>query len=149
MTTSLAAAILERVAEEMRRGYEILLRVATDEAFRRLVDELYAQPEQARPAYVAEHILDPSARASAGVHIPDDVLVLRSSFGDRRPTLFCLKWYLPADLRRYWKNVNITFDNPTEPGTVPTDDRAWRKPLIPSVQAMLLEQEPNVRQHFS
>ena len=104
-----------------------------------MLGELYRLPPNERPRFVFDVIVNAEERSRRGVHIPDDVLVLRSAFGDRRPTLFCLKKYLSPDLHRYWQNVNLTFDNPADPASIPTDARAWRKPLPAGAQAAAME----------
>ena len=106
--------------------------------FQRLLSELYSRPPAERPAFVVDVILNPVERQKRGITVPDDILVLRSAFGDRRPTLFCLKKYLCVELHRYWQNVNITFDNPATEDAVPLDTAAWRKPLSAGIQAALI-----------
>jgi hypothetical protein len=139
MTSSaVPPAILGRIRSEMLAGYERLLAVAEAPAFQSLLDDLYRLPAAARPGFVAQVVIDPEERRARRVEVPDDVLVVRSSFGDRRPTLFCLKRYLPADLHRYWQNVNITFDNAVDAERIPSDERAWRKPLPAEIQAALI-----------
>jgi hypothetical protein len=131
--------IVIRLREEMLAGYEKLFSIAQDPSFQRMLDELYGFPPNKRPRFVSDVIMNPEERLRRGVHIPDDVLVLRSAFGDRRPTLFCLKKYLSRDLHKYWQNVNLTFDNPADPASIPTDARAWRKPLQAEIQAAAIE----------
>lgn len=122
----------------MLEGYEKLIAVANSPCFQRMMDELYSLPSNERPSFVANIILNPEERVRRGVEIPNDVLVLRSAFGDRRPTLSCLKKYLSPHLHNYWQNVNLTFDNVFDPASIPTDERAWRKPLAADVQAAII-----------
>jgi hypothetical protein len=95
-------------------GYEKLFSIARDPSFQRMLEELYGLPPNKRPHFVSNVIINSKERIRRGIHIPGDVLVLRSAFGDRRPTLFCLKKYLSKDLHKYWQNVNLTFDNPAD-----------------------------------
>jgi hypothetical protein len=130
--------VVARIRQEMVGGYDRLLQVAATDAFQRLLGELYELPPSERPHFVTAVILRQEEREARGVFLPDDILVLRSAFGDRRPTLFCLKRYLSRDLHRYWQNVNLTFDNAVPDETVPRDERAWRKPLAATVQAAVI-----------
>jgi hypothetical protein len=139
MTTDVIPAdIVERVRSEMLAGYERLITFTESPPFQALLSELYSRPPTERPAFVVNVILDSQAREARGVFVPDDILVLRSAFGDRRPTLFCLKKYLSADLHRYWQNVNITFDNPDSAGIASNEAHAWRKPLSAGIQAAVV-----------
>jgi hypothetical protein len=123
----------------MRRTYDELLELVDTPGFQLILEELYSLPETHRPGYVEDVILRPERLRDRGVIIPEEILVQRSSFGDRRPTLFCIKKYLPDGYREFWENVNITFDNDfIESLTVPKDERAWRKPLPIEVQALLM-----------
>jgi hypothetical protein len=130
--------IVQQLREEMTAGYDKLIVVAKQSAFQDMLDELYDLPPKERPRFVKEVILNPDERSRRGINIPGDVLVLRSAFGDRRPTLFCIKKYLSPNLHQYWENVNLTFDNPVKRGSIPKDERAWKKPLTPDVQAILI-----------
>jgi hypothetical protein len=70
--------------------------------------------------------------AKRGVERPPDLLIQRSAFGDRRPTLFCVKKWLPPDM--FWENVNITFDNEFDDNAIPRDESAWRAPVPVALQ---------------
>ena len=129
--------IVQRIKSEMLLGYEQLLDFASSSSFQRLLAELYDRPAEERPTFVIDVILDEDERRKRDVHVPHDILVLRSAFGDRRPTLFCLKKYLPVELHGYWQNVNITFDNPSEE-ELTSEQLAWRKPLPAGVQAAVI-----------
>src|SRR4051794_18442083 len=95
----------------MQSAYRDLIELACSQPFERLLDDLYALAPWERPQFVNQVILSGKALAQRGIHIPSDILVVRSSFGDRRPTLFCIKKYLPPALQSHWQNVNLTFDN--------------------------------------
>jgi hypothetical protein len=132
------ADIIQKIKLEMFAGYKRLFEVTESTPFRHLVAELYDKPLAERPEFVSSIILDELERQKRAVFIPDDILVLRSAFGDRRPTLFCLKKYLPVELHRYWQNVNVTFDNPSQEEV--SERLAWRKPLNAGVQAAVIMQ---------
>lgn len=112
--------------------------VLTD-AFQEVLRDLYEQDPAARPAFVRDVLLHEDRLRARGVVVPAGMQILRSSFGDRRPTLFCVKKPLPERFHVYWGNCNITFDNAIEPGDVPTDSASWRHPLPPDLQADLME----------
>lgn len=129
--------LVERIRSEMLAGYRQLITFAESVPFERLLGELYDRPPTERPSFVTDVILNEGELQKRNVYAPEGILVLRSAFGDRRPTLFCLKKYLPIELHRYWQNVNITFDNPTQ-GDERVEELAWRKPLPASVQAAVI-----------
>ena len=122
----------------LRSAYRDLVEFASTDAFQALILELYSMPDTARPSFVNEVILNPSAMRERGIVPPAEILIQRSSFGDRRPTLFCIKKYLPEHLRLYWQNANITFDNPVSDDSIPRDARAWRPPLGFDVQQAMV-----------
>jgi hypothetical protein len=123
----------------MREAYDEILNFIATPAFRSVCAELFSLPETKRPAYVREVLLNEERLRAKGVDIPKGMLLLRSAFGDRRPTLFCVKKWLPERYHSFWQNVNITFDNDFADTEVPSDERAWRKPLPADVQALLVE----------
>ncbi|MDH6543743.1 hypothetical protein [Streptomyces sp. SPB4] len=136
--TAASIEVARDIANEMRKGYAELFNFAITDPFQQLLKELYSLPAEDRPLFVAEVVLNPDERAKRGVNVPDGILVLRSAFGDRRPTLFCLKKYLPERFRNYWQNVNLTFDNGVEDQD---EEGAWRLPLSASAQAALITLE--------
>ena len=141
MNDEIPAAIVERIRKEMLEGYEKLIGFSGSAQFQALLSELYSYPQTQRPMFVVDVILNPLQRERRGVIVPSDILVLRSAFGDRRPTLFCLKKYLSVELHRYWQNVNITFDNPSQDEAGFIETEAWRKPLSAGVQAALISSD--------
>jgi hypothetical protein len=127
------------LANVMRAYYDDLIAVVAQEPFRRFYFEMMALPQSERPRFIADHLFDPTGRASRGIHIPDDVLLQTSAFGDRRPTLFALKKMLPEKFTVAWENVNLTFDNEYDDATVPRDpEGAWRAPLPVALQNAML-----------
>jgi hypothetical protein len=125
----------EELSAAMREAYDDLIDFVTSPAFKATCLELMSSPRQQRPAFVAKVILLPEELAKRGVHIPDGILIQTSAFGDRRPTLFVVKKFLPPKFHRVWENVNITFDNEFADDEVSRDPRAcWRPPLPVAVQ---------------
>jgi hypothetical protein len=127
-----------QVYSVMRKAYDDLIEFATAQSFQHLLDDLYGLPEEARPIFVNAVILNRAALLERGISVPDDILIQRSSFGDRRPTLFCIKKYIPEIYHAYWQNVNITFDNNFSDAQVPRDRRAWRPPLPIELQQAIV-----------
>lgn len=127
----------EALRTKMRRCYDLLIEFVTSPSFEHVVEELYNLPQEQRPQFVAEVILDPVKLAARGVRVPDGVLLQRSTFGDGRRTLFVAKAYLPDDSRQVWENVNITFDQEPAGEFRGAPDEAWRRPLPVPVQAAL------------
>lgn len=99
----------EVVQSTIQRGIDEIGKLVLTPEFQALLDELYALPEDDRPAFVKDVILDPDQRARRGVVLPPDMFVQRSAFADRRPTLFCVSKVLP--LAYPWHKVTITFDS--------------------------------------
>ena len=95
-------------------------------------------PEK-RPAFVHRVWLDPEERERRGIRHSEGILVQTSAFGDRRPTLFVVKKFLPEKYHVVWENVNWTFNNEFREEEVPTDpDSAWRMPLAVAAQNALI-----------
>lgn len=128
----------ELLFAEMRRGYDRIIEFVTSPAFRAVHGELMSLPPKSRPRFVSEVLLNDDELRKRGVERPPDLLIQRSAFGDQRPTLFCVKKWLPRELHMFWENVNITFDNEYDDDAVPRDGTAWRPPLPVGIQDALL-----------
>ncbi|WEL22681.1 hypothetical protein [Halorhabdus sp. BNX81] len=123
--------------------YSDLLDVFYSDAFQELYQEMQSLPETERPQFVEDVFLDETVLQEQGVNVPDDVLIQRSSFGDRRPTLFCLKKYLPEEYQEKfaWQNVNLTFDNEHENWPMFEGEDAWRKPMHYDLEKQILSKD--------
>ncbi len=122
----------------MRKTYDELIDFVLQPSFKKLVEELYELAPNERPNFVKTHILDSKELLKKGVNVPEGILIQRSSFGDRRPTLFVVKKYLPAGFNFAWENLNLTFDQDYEDSEISREgEKAWRKPLPFEVQAAL------------
>lgn len=120
----------------MRRTYDEIIDFITTPAFRALIEEMGELAASQRPAFIADVLMDPDALAARGIVAPEGILIQRSAFGDRRPTLFAVKKFLPAAYSNVWQNVNITFDNEFLDQSVSREpEQCWRAPLIPATQA--------------
>jgi hypothetical protein len=64
-----------------------------------------------RDDFVLAVLLDLEQQEIRGFRPPGDIVIQRSAFGDRRPTLFCLSKPLPPGMPMGWYKVTITFDN--------------------------------------
>jgi hypothetical protein len=92
-----------------------------------------------RPSFVNEVWLNQEFLKGKGLVIPEGILIQTSAFGDRRPTLFVVKKFLPVKYHRAWENVNWTFNNDFKNEDVPYDSKsAWRLPLSVSVQNAII-----------
>ncbi len=127
-----------------RRTYDELIDFVTTPAFRAVAEELESLPEADRPDCVWNVFMDEVELTRRGVEVPNGVLVQRSTFGDRRPTLFCVKKYLPERFHAVIQNVNITFDNPHREH-IPDDEKAWREPLPVEIQALAIGAEEKLQ----
>lgn len=140
------AAALRRAQEAMREGYDRLIAFAGTPEFQALVQELFALPKRERPGFVKRVVLSDRERRKRGLRTPEGVMFQRSSFGDRRPTLFCIKTWLPKGLAVPWQNVNVTVDDVYDDGDVPRDGRAWRVALDFDQQAEMLARGMSARE---
>lgn len=123
----------------MRKHYDKIIDFITSEPFKALMEEMSAITHQERPRFVSEVLLNKKELAQRGVKIPEGILIQRSAFGDRRPTLFAVKHFLPDDYTNVWQNVNITFDNDYVDGSISRERAScWREPLSPGLQAQAM-----------
>ncbi|NJO43232.1 MAG: hypothetical protein HC769_25440 [Cyanobacteria bacterium CRU_2_1] len=127
------------LAQTMRVTYDELIDFVTTPEFRAVMEEFGDLPSQERPAFVLSVLLSKEELARRGVHIPDGILIQRSAFGDRRPTLFYVKKYLPDKYSDVWQNVNLTFDNEfLDEDISRAPEVAWRQPLPVHLQAEVM-----------
>lgn len=123
----------------MRAHYDKIIDFITSEPFKALMEEMSALSHLERPQFVRDVLLDKDALKTRGVTVPAGILIQRSAFGDRRPTLFAVKHFLPENFSDVWQNVNITFDNVYLDSAVSRDrETCWRAPLPPDVQAQAM-----------
>jgi hypothetical protein len=117
-----------------RAAYDDLIAFVTTPEFRAAHDEMVRLDPRDRPAFVKRVFLDDRELLARGIKRPDDVMIQRSAFGDRRPTLFAVKKWLPSELQMFWENVNITFDNEYDDASIARDATAWKPPVPVDVQ---------------
>ncbi|MBB4212552.1 hypothetical protein EV659_11226 [Rhodothalassium salexigens DSM 2132] len=127
------------LAAAMRATYAELIAFVTQPAFVAIYNDLWSRDAADRPRFVNEVIVNRAELERRGVDIPEGILVQTSAFGDRRPTLFAVKKFLPDRFHDAWENVNLTFDNEYDDAAVSRDpEMAWRRPLPVSIQNTLL-----------
>jgi hypothetical protein len=127
------------IAAAMREAYDLIIDFITTPEFKALHAELMSLPLTSRPDFVRRVILEEDELAKRGITIPPRILIQRSAFGDRRPTLFVVKVFLPKRFHSAWENVNFTFDNDYSDPSVSRDpDLAWRPPLPVGLQSNLM-----------
>lgn len=129
-------AELSKVMEEY---YSDILEFILQPAFQQTFAEMMSLEPKVRPTFVSEVWMEPQELERRGLRVPDGVLIQTSAFGDRRPTLFVVKKFLPEKYHRAWENVNWTFNNEFKDEDVPNDlESSWRLPLAVSVQNALM-----------
>ena len=138
MTTELSRDSVDQLRAVLRHYYGILLEHMFQPAFQAVLSELYELEPQDRPDFVTNVILTPGEMALRGVSTFEGILTQRSSFGDRRPTLFCVRMMIPEPYAQCWQNVNLTFDTEHDVAATPRDARAWRQPLDFDAQSEIL-----------
>lgn len=126
----------EELCAVMRATYDELIEFVASPEFEEVMSELRSLKSTERPQYIVSVLLSESELRRRGVQVPEGILIQRSAFGDRRPTLFCVKKYLPAKYSNVWQNVNITFDNQFVDSAISREPEiAWRPPLPVALQA--------------
>jgi hypothetical protein len=132
----------EELAAVMRSTYDELIEFISTPEFKAVHTELMALPEKDRPEFVQKVLLDPEELRRRGVEIPSGILIQMSAFGDRRPTLFAVKKFLPEKYHGAWENVNLTFSNTYDEDAISRDPQmAWRAPLPVALQNELIAQQ--------
>jgi hypothetical protein len=146
----------DELSAVMKRNYEDILNFITKPVFQSLFSEMMDLPPTERPKYVYKVWLDPIELKNRGLDVPEGILIQTSAFGDRRPTLFVVKKFLPDKYHRAWENVNWTFNNAFNDEDVPYDpESSWRLPLSVSAQNALiikdidLQSMPDYSEKFS
>jgi hypothetical protein len=137
----------DELVQAMRATYDEIIDFVTTPEFKAIMEELGSLQGRDRPAFVASVLVNKEELARRGVTIPEGILIQRSAFGDRRPTLFCVKKYLPDRFHDVWQNVNITFDNEFADASVSrAPEVAWRHPLPVPLQSEIMAAGGNLEQ---
>jgi hypothetical protein len=132
----------EELTAVMRQNYDEIIEFILTPEFVSVYNELMSLPPPKRPAFVVSVLLEREELAKRGIVVPDGILIQTSAFGDRRPTLFVVKKFLPKKYHTAWENVNWTFNNwyKDEDVSRATED-AWRPPLPVALQNELISKE--------
>jgi len=136
--TNPANEVPEDLFEVLQNTYAELNNFVLTPEFKSIIDELYSLSPHKQPEFVKSVVINRDELTRRGVNVPDGIIIQRSTFGDDRPTLFVVKKYLPRDYQVAWQNVNLTFDQVHDPGSVITDSKKWKAPLPVPVHAALL-----------
>lgn len=129
----------DELAAAMSDAYSAIIDFVTTDEFTSLMNEFSRLESTQRPLFVANVLLDDQALLDRGVSVPEGILIQRSAFGDRRPTLFVVKKFLPERFSDVWQNVNITVDDLFDDASVSREPTtAWRQPLPVARQAQLM-----------
>ncbi|WP_327090277.1 hypothetical protein OIE66_06540 [Nonomuraea sp. NBC_01738] len=129
----------------MRETYDELIEFVSTAEFQQVHSDLMSLPENERPEFVQKVFLNPEKLCSRGVVTPPGILIQMSAFGDRRPTLYAVKKFLPKKYHAAWENVNLTFSNDYDDSAISKDPEiAWRAPLPVALQNELIAQGINL-----
>lgn len=94
-----ASWISESVAE--------LKKFASTPEFQSVLAEMDPMTPREKDEFVRVVLLDPERRRARGLELPDGIVIQRTAFADKRPTIFCITKYLPDHIRK----VTITYDD--------------------------------------
>jgi len=103
-------ATKETVATEIETALSEVTSFVCSPAMEGVMQEFFGLPEEQRPQYVLDVLLNSGELKKRKVDVPDGIMIQRSAFRDNRPTLFCVTKYLPPGLG--WRKVTVTIDNP-------------------------------------
>jgi hypothetical protein len=91
--------------EDMRNSLLDIFNFVNNDSFQALLSDLYNTPLQEQPSFVAKILLNPKELEKRQIQVPSDLIIQRSTFGDGRPTLFCVTKHLKQE----GKKVTFTF----------------------------------------
>lgn len=76
--------------KEMKNSLLQITKFVNTESFQHMLQNLYDLPKEDRMSFVNDIILNPEELSRRQIHVPDDMIIQKSMFGDGRPTLFCV-----------------------------------------------------------
>ncbi len=91
---------------QFRESLDAITAFVTSEPFLRVMREFSEVPRSQRHDFIRRVLINRDAMAQRGVPVPEDLIIQRSAFEDRRPTIFCVVKHLPEP----GKKVTVTFD---------------------------------------
>lgn len=127
------SADISRLCDESKQAYDEIIQFVTTPEFKSAYKELMALEVNDRPEYVVNVVLNDNELQNKGINRPKNLFIFRTAFGDRRPTLFCIKKWLSRDLKVVWENVNLIFDNNSE-GKVSNGANSFLSPVPVAIQ---------------
>ena len=133
LNMNLTSTAIARLHGECTLGYDEIIQFVTTPEFNSVYNDLMDLSIYDRPKFVVNVLLNDIELQNRGVNKPNNFLIMRTSFGDRRPTLFCIKKWMSRNLNIFWENVNITFGNDSEEKAL-DDASAWRSPVPVAIQ---------------
>jgi hypothetical protein len=89
-------------------AYGEIVSFVTTREFQLVLLEMYELEAQSQPQFVINVLLNEEALRERDVFVPPNLIIQRSAFGDKRPTLFCVTRMLPPGM--IWEKATITFD---------------------------------------
>ena len=127
------SADITRLHDESKQGYDEIIHFVTTPEFNSVYKELMGLAVNDRPEFVVNVLLNDIALQNRGVNRPQDLFIMRTAFGDKRPALFCVKKWLSRDLNIVWENVNITFSNNSKEKVL-EEENVLRSPVPVAIQ---------------
>jgi len=102
--------IRDWITVEPTQALEQIFKFVSSPEIQSLLKELEEIPAAFRHDYVSLVLLDENELAKRNVFVPSDLVIQRSAFADKRPSLFCVTKRLPQGI--LWDKVTVTYDNP-------------------------------------
>ena len=124
---------ITRLHDESKQGYDEIIQFVTTPEFNSVYKELMALALNDRPEFVVNVLLNDIELQNRGINRPQDLFIMRTAFGDKRSTLFCVKKWLSRDLNAVWENVNIIFDANSK-AEVSNEADVFRSPVPVAIQ---------------
>jgi hypothetical protein len=91
---------------QLQESLDAIATFVTSEPFLRVMREFADVPRAQRHDFVRRVLINRDAMAQRGVQVPQDLIIQRTAFEDRRPTIFAVVKHLPEP----GKKVTVTFD---------------------------------------
>ena len=127
------SADITRLHDESKQGYDEIIQFVTTPEFNSIYNELMDLSIFEQPKFVVNVLLNDIELQNRGVNRPQNLFIMRTAFGDKRSTLFCVKKWLSRDLNVVWENVNIIFDTNSKE-EVSNGTSTFRSPVPVAIQ---------------
>ena len=133
LNSSPTSSDITRLYDESRHGYDEIIQFVTTPEFNSIYEELMGLAINDRPEFVVNVLLNDIELQNRGVNRPQNLFIMRTAFGDKRSTLFCVKKWLSRDLNVVWENVNMIFDSNSE-REISNGENTFRSPVPVAIQ---------------